>query len=618
MESVTFFVLTNCRDTSETRHGLAPIGLEEMNVSSPQSDIPTPLVIGVTGHRDLREQDYVPLQNAVRKIFLELRDKYGATSLILLSALADGADRLAAEVAVSEEIQAQLFVPLPMEQSLYERDFSAESLRDFRAFLGKAKGYVEMPVVEGNTLDGISQNGPQRDLQYQSVGQYIVRNCQILIAMWDGVEGDLVGGTACVVKFQRQGLPQLEKYSFEALEGFPVYRIVTPRKKNPNPSGTRFERQELYPFSFDGDDVRAKAYYERMFSRINEFNRYATRPDAALCREAASSKSYFLRGAEDPPRALLHEEQFSRGLQAELNRYSLADALARRCQREKVRFDKFLHWMMFLAFLSFVVFAHLIHRPALLMFSMLLAGIGAVARSGFRKFDGDTRFEDYRAMAEGLRVRFFWMLIGLSDFVTDYYFGKQRSELDWIRNVFRGWEVHSRCVENSPGNDLSDPATVIRTHWLEDQKAYFHGARERETKRLEGIEFWSKALIVFALLFGLALLVRACHQVWPDWWSAAAFAANHDWQDPYIVIVEMSLAGAALLHNYGNRMAYREHAKQYTRMEGVFSRALSVFAGVNDQESAVACIKSLGREALRENGDWVLLHRERPLDVPHP
>jgi hypothetical protein len=65
-------------------------------------------------------------------------------------------------------------------------------------------------------------------------------------------------------------------------------------------------------------------------------------------------------------------------------------------------------------------------------------------------------------------------------------------------------------------------------------------------------------------------------------------------------------------------MAYREHAKQYTRMEGVFSRALSVFAGVNDQESAVACIKSLGREALRENGDWVLLHRERPLDVPHP
>jgi hypothetical protein len=28
-------------------------------------------------------------------------------------------------------------------------------------------------------------------------------------------------------------------------------------------------------------------------------------------------------------------------------------------------------------------------------------------------------------------------------------------------------------------------------------------------------------------------------------------------------------------------------------------------------------IEELGKEALEENGDWVLLHRERPLEVPH-
>ncbi len=26
---------------------------------------------------------------------------------------------------------------------------------------------------------------------------------------------------------------------------------------------------------------------------------------------------------------------------------------------------------------------------------------------------------------------------------------------------------------------------------------------------------------------------------------------------------------------------------------------------------------TLGQEALMENGDWVMTHRERPLDVPH-
>ena len=32
--------------------------------------------------------------------------------------------------------------------------------------------------------------------------------------------------------------------------------------------------------------------------------------------------------------------------------------------------------------------------------------------------------------------------------------------------------------------------------------------------------------------------------------------------------------------------------------------------------SAPALIEELGKEALVENGDWVLLHRERPLQVP--
>jgi len=30
-----------------------------------------------------------------------------------------------------------------------------------------------------------------------------------------------------------------------------------------------------------------------------------------------------------------------------------------------------------------------------------------------------------------------------------------------------------------------------------------------------------------------------------------------------------------------------------------------------------ALLEELGKEALVENGDWVLLHRERPLEVPH-
>jgi hypothetical protein len=36
----------------------------------------------------------------------------------------------------------------------------------------------------------------------------------------------------------------------------------------------------------------------------------------------------------------------------------------------------------------------------------------------------------------------------------------------------------------------------------------------------------------------------------------------------------------------------------------------------NDIDSARHLILDLGREALLENSDWVLMHRERPMKIP--
>ena len=83
---------------------------------------PLPLVIGVTGHRDLRETDIPLLKKALDNIFERLEDedadphhlpewlrqlmlgrldkRTGATPMIVLSALAEGADQLVAQVAI--------------------------------------------------------------------------------------------------------------------------------------------------------------------------------------------------------------------------------------------------------------------------------------------------------------------------------------------------------------------------------------------------------------------------------------------------------------------------------------------------------------------------------------
>jgi hypothetical protein len=74
-----------------------------------------PLVIGVTGHRDLRDEDVARLEAEVAGVIAGLRRDYldgdGETPIIVLSALAEGADRLLARVALA---RARLIAPLPL------------------------------------------------------------------------------------------------------------------------------------------------------------------------------------------------------------------------------------------------------------------------------------------------------------------------------------------------------------------------------------------------------------------------------------------------------------------------------------------------------------------------
>jgi hypothetical protein len=573
------------------------------------SRLPAPLVVGVTGHRDIRDEDRLPLSQAIRSIFLELKGKYSSTPFIVLSALAEGADRLAAQVLLADDVGGRLYVPLPMPRSLYERDFVGDSLSEFRALLAKAEGFLELPLVEGNSLESIAGPGLERDLQYESAGKYIVQKSQILIALWDGAATGLIGGTASVVRFQKEGLPPSELCSFDPPEGFPVYQIVTPHEKNPKPDGVSFQRKVLYPDSFRGDELKAAKYYDRMFTRIDELNKTAMYPDSALGQALLESKRALLK---DWP-----EKQLSEGLRADLNRYALVDALALRFQSDKVRNEKELHWFVFAAFTVFLL-GHVSEgypmvAPVLFGSALALAWIAYWLLRKFRKRDGDTKFEDYRAMAEGLRIRFFWRLVGLRDSVTDYYLGKQRTELDWIRSCFRAWDVRSDFAGAEDAIALRESVELAQVYWITEQRQYFQHAAKREEVRLEHIKRQGNVLAKSA---GIVLIIYFC---WLSFFSHHFSGGRGETANEWLsFVVELCLAGAALLHNYSNARAYREHAKQYRRMHAIFAQAAKALQNISDPAIALNCIKKLGKEALSENGDWVLLHRERPLDLPHP
>ena len=94
------------------------------------------------------------------------------------------------------------------------------------------------------------------------------------------------------------------------------------------------------------------------------------------------------------------------------------------------------------------------------------------------------------------------------------------------------------------------------------------------------------------------------------------------WQEWLTFGVAAATIAAALFHDYQRRRAFHQHAKNYEIMHGIYRRALRALdeaqrAGVVERELSVArdIIYEIGREALAENADWVLLHRELPIEL---
>jgi hypothetical protein len=162
---------------------------EEIGPQPARSD--TAFVFGVSGHRDLVPADLPELRQQLRGIFRQSMSSQPNAMFQLLTPLAEGADRIAAEEALSLGIK--LVVPMPMTQAEYERDFtSANSLEAFRQLLKTA----DVQFVVSDTTS--TWEGDERTQRYAAVGDYIARKSHVLILLWDGKENQKIGGTAWV------------------------------------------------------------------------------------------------------------------------------------------------------------------------------------------------------------------------------------------------------------------------------------------------------------------------------------------------------------------------------------------------------------------------------------
>jgi len=161
------------------------------------------LRVGVTGHRqsrlaaDQRERIAAQVQHVLDATWSGLKRAsekydidYAASPPIryFVSALADGADTLAAKKALTAGWR--LLAPLPFSKEQYRQDFSAADGLEFDALLARAHAVAEL---DGARCDALSE-----ERAYLQAGIVTVDQSDLVIAIWDGEEARGVAGTAVI------------------------------------------------------------------------------------------------------------------------------------------------------------------------------------------------------------------------------------------------------------------------------------------------------------------------------------------------------------------------------------------------------------------------------------
>jgi Protein of unknown function (DUF4231) len=534
------------------------------------AEIPTDrlsLVVGVTGHRDIAGDDEPPLRAAFGGILERLGRTCPHTPLLVLSGLAAGADSLAAEEALARNIPVMACLPMPVAE--YEKDFSPEELALFRKLLAACAR--------------VTVTSPTRQNGYVATGLFIAQYSHLLVAFWDEKTSRGPGGTADVISMRlagRRRSADIEEIPYLPDVG-PVDIIVTPRTSAPRPPDP-YAVKRRYPKIFAGGRTIARNF-DSILGNIDVYN-----ADLALVPASRAGL---------PTEALMQH----------------TDAVANLLQRRTNRFQ-----MMLFVFAFVAAAAQVGHVPPL--FKIIALGLAFFAYGVARKNDYENRYQDYRAVAEGLRVQSAWYCAGVQHRLVDNeYLRMQEGELQWIRMALRFFYL--LCCEDREHPDASCDHPVCQD-WVRSQWRYYYRASRREA----GIQRWLDRITWAAAAVGGACFVFAAIMLGKSFpcaflsaYCRSAFAPNHFevLQNLLTAPIALAVVLAAIFTHYEEKQNLLSNARRYERMFAVFDHArrdlLSIAKGNPGDSREI--IYELGHAALIEHADWLIMRRDRPMKV---
>jgi hypothetical protein len=496
-----------------------------------------------------------------------------------------------------------------MQRQEYELDFTSEAaLSEFRTLLDASAQVITLPdaPVDGHSPPGAGQ--ALRERQYAQLGVFLSNHCQVLLALWDGKAGKELGGTGQVVHYHLTAV--MDGFAAESShaglladnENDLVHHIVCSRDRPEGGVETGLNALQASWFSSRNEDAHTASIpeaYHLMLGRLQQFGRDWQQKEEII-RARSGSLLDGVSGIEIPAGARLTDRFFQ-----------AADGMAVHYQGRVNNSLKATHALAILMGVVFILYSEYDGSRFMVLGFLALFFAGVAMRIIGESREWHRKYLDYRALAEGLRVQLYWNLSGVVDsesagFAYDSFLQKQDVDLGWIRHVMR-----LASMQRDRGCS-ADPRGVLWVidHWIgepaggDGQLAYYsrkqlhNTSRFRRTRTLGSLCLWIGILIAVLLFF-------------------LGGEADQGHRQTLMILMGVLPLVAGIWDAYSHKKAEKELIKQYSFMSAVFTRARKLLDESEDPEFQRRVLKALGQAALDEGAEWLLMHRERPLEHGH-
>ena len=518
-----------------------------MNSSSVQSEKSLknkgkiPVIIGVTGHRRMREQDLEKITESVREQIGKLRRRCPHSQIIVMTCLAEGADQLCAEIALDMGLEIMSVLPMPIEE--YAKDFTGEPLDKLYELAEKSLKTFVAPHIEPE------QEG--RNYLYRQAGVYVADHCHLLLALWDGSEPVKGGcGTSSIAQLKLENLSREAGEQLRHAKG-QVVQIKTP------PVGSPGSVEGAGAVTVYGDET----WFRRVLRDTDIYNADCEQEKPAESKEKLSAV------------------------------YELADRMS---MVSAVRYRKILAGMSVCAVV--LAMAFLLYDEVDWYGMIILCGIMIIMLFLINTITGKSkcreRYLEYRILAEACRVQSYLKMAGTTLSVAEFIPWNLQVAVPWI----------SRAMAAVTAGDTAGKRQSVLKIWITDQKEYHKKAVLRSETQLMRNDRIVRAALIFTILIYVGALAFEiiCGGLFG---GKVMFSAETNDVIRVIIKVAMGTFSAATVFtgNYYGKLALPNVIDDHLKMILLYEEAEREIAEKGESEPLLVRI---AEDELGENANW--------------